>query len=133
MSDSIRKYLKSEKVTQNPTLDALKSNTQNSPGIDDDFQGQCTLVASTLKMMSHPQRLMLLCLLKEGPRTVSELQENLDGISQSHVSQFLNRLRLEGIVEGTRQGTFIYYSIKDPKVTTLLKCLSSIYCENSED
>lgn len=100
--------------------------------MDITFQDQCSLVAGTLKMMSHPQRLMLLCLLREGPKTVGELQESLSGISQSHVSQFLNRLKLEGLVEGERRGTFIYYSIKDPKVTAVIKCLNTIYCGSGE-
>lgn len=95
-----------------------------------DLSSMCNEVSTTLKMMSHPQRLLLLYMLKEGPKTVTQLQENLAGVSQSHVSQFLNRLKLEKIVQGKRSGNFIYYSIKDPKVVEVIKALDRIYCAN---
>lgn len=93
----------------------------------DEMQKHCGLVATTLKALSHPQRLMILCFLSEGEKTVGELQE-LCSISQSNVSQFLNRMKREGLVGSRREANFMYYNISDDKITSLIKSLNKIYC-----
>lgn len=93
----------------------------------EEMQGNCEEVSQVLKALAHPQRLMILCLLAENPRTVGELQE-ICAISQSAVSQFLNRFRLEGIVRSEKSGNFVTYEIANPQILSLIKSLHKIYC-----
>ncbi len=85
-------------------------------------------VAALLKHLSHPQRLLILCSLAEGEKSVGEI-ENACGASQSAVSQFLKGMRLEGLIEARRDGKQVYYSIVDPKIFELMKSLYSIFCK----
>ena len=88
---------------------------------------QCGSTARFLKLLAHPQRLLLLCHLTEGERTVSELEEVCEA-SQSHISQFLQRMKNEGLVSARREGKFIYYSIGDRRVLKLIRSLHNIFC-----
>ncbi len=92
-------------------------------------QEQCEVVSGLLKNLAHPQRLMILCQLTAGPKTVSELEE-LSGASQSAVSQFLGRMKAEGLVDATRETQYVYYEIKDPRVKKLIQSLDRIFCAN---
>jgi DNA-binding transcriptional ArsR family regulator len=89
---------------------------------------KCTEVADILKALSNPDRLKLMCALWDGEKTVGEL-EAYAAISQSMVSQFLNRLRLEGIVASRKEGSFVYYKIVDERVKRLIASLYVIFCE----
>ena len=92
-----------------------------------EMRENCANIAQIMKALAHPQRLMLLCHLSTGEKTVGELEE-LCGISQSQVSQFLARLKLEGIVASKKRGLFVAYEIADKKVTVLISALHRIYC-----
>lgn len=87
----------------------------------------CDQVAEVLKALAHPQRLMILCYLSQGERTVSELEE-LCGASQSAVSQFLGRMKLEGLVTASKSGLNVFYSIKDKRVKQLIVALHKVFC-----
>lgn len=89
---------------------------------------KCEDVAATLKALAHPQRLTLLCHLSSGERTVSEL-EKVCTVSQSAVSQFLKRMKLEGLVRSEKRGLRVYYSISDPKVKLMITSLHNIFCK----
>lgn len=89
---------------------------------------KCVEVASILKALSNPDRLKILCALWDGEKTVREL-ESYAGVSQSLASQFLNRLRLEGIVASRKEGLFVYYRITDERVRTLVENLHTIFCK----
>jgi DNA-binding transcriptional ArsR family regulator len=82
--------------------------------------------AAFLKALSHEGRLMILCHLAAGERSVTEL-ENLLELRQAAVSQQLARLRLEGLVATRREGKAIYYSIQDQKVLRLVRLLQELY------
>ena len=84
-------------------------------------------VANVLKTLGHPKRLIILCLLKDGEKSVGEL-EKLCETGQSQISLFLKRMMYEGIIDKRRDGNFIYYSIKDDRVSKLIKQLDKIYC-----
>ena len=86
---------------------------------------QAEETASFLKALSHEGRLMILCHLASGERSVSEL-EGLLGQRQAAVSQQLARLRLEGLVATRRAGKAIHYSISDPRVPALLRSLTGM-------
>ena len=86
--------------------------------------------ATLLKAMGHDGRLTILCHLRSGPKSVTEL-ENLLSARQAIVSQQLARLRLEGLVSARREGQAIYYSLLDPKATELVEVLARLYGKNA--
>ena len=88
--------------------------------------------ATFLKALGHDGRLMILCHLTSGPKSVNEL-ENLLSARQAVVSQQLARLRLEGMVSARREGQAIYYSILDPKVRETLQLLYGLFCAPTRD
>lgn len=90
------------------------------------MRSNCNSVAAILKAISHPQRLMLLCYLADGEKTVGEL-EKLCESSQSSISQFLKIMKLEGMVTSEKRGLFVYYRIDDPKVMKLILSLHRIF------
>ncbi len=91
------------------------------------MKNNCIGVAAILKAISHPQRLMLLCHLAHGEKTVGEL-ETLCGGSQSAISQFLKLMKLEDMLISEKRGLFVYYRIHDPKVKKLVYSLHKIFC-----
>jgi DNA-binding transcriptional ArsR family regulator len=80
-----------------------------------------------LKALAHESRLLILCLLIERERTVTELEQLL-GIRQSAVSQQLARLRADDLVEARREGKNIYYSIARPEVVEIVGSLYRAFC-----
>lgn len=86
----------------------------------------CTRVARILKSMAHPQRLFILCKLHQKECMVREL-EGLTDASQPLISQHLQRMRHEGLVDSRREGNFVYYSVKDEHVKVLLDALEELY------
>lgn len=83
--------------------------------------------SKVLAVLSNTDRLLLLCQISQGEKSVGELEELLD-IRQPTLSQQLGVLRNEGLVNTRRDGKRIYYSIADLKVLTLLKMLYDLYC-----
>ena len=81
-----------------------------------------------LKALAHETRLVILCLLIERDRTVTELEQLL-GQRQSAVSQQLSRLRADDLVETRRQGKNIYYSIARPEVVEIIGSLYRAFCK----
>lgn len=88
---------------------------------------QSESVAALLKQLSHPRRLLILCGLVEGEKTVSEI-EQLCGASQSAVSQFLKSMRSDGLVDSRRSGQHVLYKIADERVFELMRSLYQIFC-----
>ncbi|MBN8631947.1 MAG: helix-turn-helix transcriptional regulator [Rhodobacterales bacterium] len=85
-------------------------------------------VAAFMKALSHEGRLMILCHLASGERSVTEL-EGLLGQRQAAVSQQLARLRLEGLVATRREGKAIYYSVEDARVLALIRALPDLLAD----
>jgi DNA-binding transcriptional ArsR family regulator len=83
--------------------------------------------ARLLRALSNENRLMLLCLLFEGEKTVGELNESLP-LSQSALSQHLAVLREEGMVSTRRAGQSIYYGLASPPAQRVIETLHAIYC-----
>lgn len=88
---------------------------------------KCDAVSAVLKSLSHPVRLKILCQIMERERSVNELTEFCE-ISQSAMSQFLNRMKAEGLVTSRREHNFVYYGVADQKLIELLKAIKEIYC-----
>lgn len=78
-----------------------------------------------LKALSHEGRLLIICLLAEGEKSVSEIEEAM-AMPQAAVSQQLARLRLDGLVTARREGRSIYYSIASRDVTRLIETLHDL-------
>ncbi|MGE3690205.1 MAG: ArsR/SmtB family transcription factor [Novosphingobium sp.] len=85
-------------------------------------------MAARLKIMSHPERLIMLCRLDEGETSVTELIE-LTGLSQSAVSQHLALLREEGVVSIRGEAQTRFYSLTDPAMRAIIHALCDI-CHN---
>lgn len=77
------------------------------------------LVAGTFRMLADPTRVKILWALLQGESSVTALAD-LVGASTTGVSQHLAKLRLAGLVDSRREGTFIVYSAQDPHVHRLL-------------
>lgn len=82
-------------------------------------------MAALLKIMSHPDRLLMLCRMDEGEASVTELVA-LSGQSQSAVSQHLALLRQEDIVSIRAEAQTRYYKLKDPVVSAIIHALCEI-------
>ena len=93
----------------------------------DEMIVKATAAAGFLKALSHEGRLMILCHLSSGEKSVTEL-EHLLSSRQAAVSQQLARLRLEGLVNCRRDGKAIYYSIQDPKVSRTIALVYDMFC-----
>jgi DNA-binding transcriptional ArsR family regulator len=82
-----------------------------------------------LKALAHENRLLILCLLSERERSVTEL-EGLLAVNQATVSQQLARLRLEGLVETRRDGRIIYYSLADETTRRFIMAIHDKFCKD---
>jgi len=80
-----------------------------------------------LKAMANEWRLIILCQLSEGEKTVSELQGML-GLSQSALSQHLAVLRREKIVNARKQGQSVSYSLAGDEATKVMETLHDLFC-----
>lgn len=94
----------------------------------DQMLRQATAAAAFLKALSHEGRLMILCHLSSGEKSVTELEQLLAS-RQAAVSQQLARLRLEGLVATRRDGKAIFYSIQDPKVLRTITLVYDMFCK----
>ena len=91
-----------------------------------------TNASNFLKAISHEGRLMILCHLVSGEKSVTELEDLLSA-RQAAVSQQLSRLRLEGLVIPRREGKAIYYRLADDKPRRVLELVYELFCaEDSE-
>ena len=83
--------------------------------------------ARVLSSVAHPLRLLIVCMLTERECFVGELLEKI-GTTKGNVSQHLRLLENKGLIRKRREGNRIFYSIKDPKIGELLKCVRGLYC-----
>lgn len=95
------------------------------------MQASAKTATDLLKLLGHPDRLMVLCQLKAGDQSVGELSKNL-GIKQSPLSQHLARMRHQGVVTSRRDGQTIYYTIADEKVERVVSVLYDLFCEEDD-
>lgn len=126
-----RRTSRADAATKAPSAD----NVQNLPDVGAqaaelaDAAGQA---AALLKSLANPDRLLLLCLLVDAERNVSEL-EALSGIRQPSLSQQLGVLRDEGIVGTRRDGKFIFYRIESQPALAVLNVLHATFCAPAPD
>lgn len=85
---------------------------------------------SLLKLLSHPVRLSILCnLLQKGEMNVTEIVEAEGGAAgQSQISQFLGKMRSEGLVKSRKEAQAVYYRIESPQARKVVRALYETYC-----
>lgn len=110
-----------------PTAGSEPADTGLAPMTVSDMSVHAQTAADFLKALSHEGRLMILCHLNSGEKSVTELERLLDS-RQAAVSQQLARLRLEGLVTARREGKAIYYSIQDPRVRRTIALMYDMFC-----
>jgi DNA-binding transcriptional ArsR family regulator len=102
-----------DKVPAGLDLDLLLSNAHEA--------------SEFLKALSHEVRLLILCFLYEGEKSVSEIEKMLK-LRQPAVSQQLARLRADGLVDTRRNGKNIYYSLARTEVRDVIGALHDAFC-----
>ena len=95
-----------------------------------ELQSNAERASRLLKAMSNERRLLILCSLAEGERSVGELERIVD-LSQSALSQHLARLRNDGLVGTRRSAQSIYYSLKGEEARTIILTLHALFCAPS--
>jgi ArsR family transcriptional regulator len=93
----------------------------------DDLHDYAEQAAALLKALAHEGRLLILCHLATGEKSVTELEQIL-GQRQAAVSQQLARLRTEGLVRARRDGKSIFYSIADAKAQSVVTVVYDLFC-----
>lgn len=88
--------------------------------------------ASLLRSIGSKWRLLVLCQLVKGEKSVGEL-ERIIGLSQSALSQHLMVLRRNDLVKTRRSAQMIFYSLNGEEVTAILTTLYGLYCGSAED
>jgi DNA-binding transcriptional ArsR family regulator len=92
-----------------------------------DLKSDSARAAAFLKALANPKRLMILCELKDGERSVSALV-GVVPLAQSALSQHLAKLRAEGLVKTRREAQTIHYSLADARIARLIDTLDALFC-----
>lgn len=106
---------------------ATDTDVPTSGEMLDQMRSAAEEAANVLRSIGSPYRLMILCLLVEREKTVTEICDAI-GARQSLTSQHLTRLRLDGLVKAERRGHFVYYSLADTVAKEIVATLYRHYC-----
>ena len=96
------------------------------------MEEKAKLLAERLRILANENRLLILCALMQGAKTVGQIGEHVPRITQSALSQHLIMLKTAGILESDKQGQKVTYSIADDRVKEVLAVLKQYYCDDSE-
>ena len=88
---------------------------------------QAKKASDFLKALAHESRLLILCMLAEGEKAVTEIKRLL-ALRQPTVSQQLARLRMDGLVATRREGKVIYYSLASEEARIILGAVYDVFC-----
>jgi ArsR family transcriptional regulator len=92
---------------------------------------QINAVAKILKSMSHPIRLKILCLLQDKELSVGDIRNEVE-TTNANVSQHLNILRNQGIIDFRKDANFIYNRITDKRILDLIMKMQKLFCPDFE-
>ena len=95
-----------------------------------ELQKNAVHVTALLKAIANPARLIILCQLVEGERSVGALERTV-GLSQSAISQHLAVLRRGDVVASRRDGQTVFYSLASADVVTLMGTLHDVFCSEA--
>lgn len=93
---------------------------------------QIQAVAKILKSMSHPIRLKILCLLQDRELSVGDIRNEVE-TTNANVSQHLNILRNQGIIDFRKDANFIYNRITDKRILELIMKMQQLFCPDFEN
>ena len=93
--------------------------------------GNAKKASEFLKALAHESRLLMLCILAEGEKSVSELEELLN-LRQPTVSQQLARLRADGLVSTRRDGKAIYYRLASEEARVVIGAVYDVFCRKAK-
>jgi ArsR family transcriptional regulator, virulence genes transcriptional regulator len=113
---------------------AAKSiGTTNSARVADMSKLEANALRATalLKALANPTRLLVLCQIAHGEKSVSELEEAV-GLSQSALSQHLAVLRKRHVVTARRVGQTIFYSLTSAEAVSVMGTLYDVFCRNAK-
>lgn len=96
------------------------------------LQRRADHVAERLALVANAKRLLILCELAKGERSVGALQQAV-GLGQSALSQHLAKLREAGMVDTRRESQTIHYRISDPDLLVLMAALYEAFCRDDRD
>ena len=91
------------------------------------ISGNAKKASNFLKALAHESRLLILCILAEGEKSVGELEELLN-LRQPTVSQQLARLRADGLVSTRRDGKAIYYKLASEEARVVIGAVYDVFC-----
>lgn len=91
---------------------------------------QIDAVSKLLKSMSHPIRLKILCLLQGKELSVGEIRDSVK-TTNANVSQHLNILRSQGIIDFRKDANFIYNRITDKRILELIQKMHVLFCPDN--
>jgi ArsR family transcriptional regulator, virulence genes transcriptional regulator len=106
---------------------AVSADFRAPPAFREELMASAERAADFLKALAHQNRLMILCSLSQGEKSVSQLEEMLS-VRQPSVSQQLARLRAEGLVSTRREGKTIYYSLASEEARVVVGAVYQIFC-----
>ncbi len=93
------------------------------------MQENAKRIAELLKVLANENRLLILCALMSGPKTVSEIAPCVSGITQSALSQHLSILKANGILDNRKTGQNSTYFMVDRRVEEVIQVLKQYYCQ----
>ncbi|HGP5385530.1 TPA: metalloregulator ArsR/SmtB family transcription factor [Vibrio cholerae O1] len=93
----------------------------------DEMKKNAEEVAELLRVMAHPERLMVLCQLTQSEMGVGQLQQG-STLSQSAFSQHLTVLRKHGIIQARKEPQQVFYRLADSRITALIQSLQNVFC-----
>ena len=96
------------------------------------MESKARQIAELLKVLANEHRLMILCELIKGPKTVSGLSGKIDHITQSALSQHLALLKAHGILDKSKTGQNVTYFVVDDRVGEIIALLKKHYCDDLE-
>ena len=94
------------------------------------LQGNAEKASAVLKAMANKRRLLILCQLVQGEKSVGELEE-LINLNQSALSQHLAILRRNNLVQTRREAQTIYYSLSTAEAEVIMQALYDLYCRDA--
>lgn len=89
---------------------------------------QIDTATEILKSIAHPIRMNILCYLMDGEKNVGEIEHEF-GSTISNISQHLTILRKANIIARRKEANFMYYSLKDETITTLMETIKKLFCQ----
>lgn len=108
---------------------SVNANITNEDEATRALKDRADHVAGRLALVANAKRLLILCELTKGERSVGALQQTV-GLSQSALSQHLAKLREAGMVDTRRESQTIFYRISDPDLQVLMAALYEAFCKD---